>query len=294
MEKLIVARDKYPIGSRNYNAIQRRIDNLAGQTSEEKLQEKKELEDYKREEFGEPIQKGNKWVQKNLKTGRFVEAYSDPEGWSDPYTSQLGNRVQKNLTTGEIRKVESPQKGIRIQTPDKTIIETGVTPGKGEKQMPAGEVSKIGEFDAYIKTMDEIQGMINKGELDKASEGIATIWTSKTGPMEPIRKALDNWGVLPDTKRIELRALVARLPGLMYAMRGKQLSDKELEVALNMMPQMNLADEAFVIQLRRFNDYMETILAGKEKAFKGGGYDTGAFEALKDIPDDELLNKLGK
>jgi hypothetical protein len=45
---------------------------------------------------------------------------------------------------------------------------------------------------------------------------------------------------------------------------------------------------------RRFNDYMETILAGKEKAFKGGGYDTGAFEALKDIPDDELLNKLGE
>ena len=98
-----------------------------------------------------------------------------------------------------------------------------------------------------------------------------------TGPFEFIKKRADDWGVLPKKERIELRTLVARLPGLMYAMRGKQLSDKELEVALEMMPKMSQDETAFAISLKNFGAYMTEILAGKKAAFGGAGYGTGAF-----------------
>lgn len=133
------------------------------------------------------------------------------------------------------------------------------------KIMPAGEVGKIGEFKAYIDTMQEIQDIIDAGE------------GNVTGPFEFIKKRMDNWGIMPSEERIKMRSLVARLPGLMYAMRGKQLSDKELEVALNMMPRMEQDEVPFGIQLQKFNEYMMTILKGKKEAFKGAGYKTGGF-----------------
>lgn len=133
------------------------------------------------------------------------------------------------------------------------------------KIMPATEVSKIGEFKAYQDTMTEIETIIDKGE------------GNVTGPFEFIKKRVDNWGVMPSKERITMRSLVSRLPGLMYAMRGKQLSDKELEVALDMMPQMNMDEVAFGIQLKKFNEYMDTILQGKKEAFGGAGYKTGGF-----------------
>jgi hypothetical protein len=40
-----------------------------------------------------------------------VEAYSDPEGWSDSYTDADGNTLQKNLVTGEIKQVTKAKKG---------------------------------------------------------------------------------------------------------------------------------------------------------------------------------------
>ena len=215
------------------------------------------------------------------------------KAYGDPYLDQFGNLVQKETPTGKISKVSAPQRGMRIQSGD-TTIETGIIPGQGGKILPAGQVEKIGEFGAYISTMDEIQGMVDAGEIDSAGFTAIDLLTKKTGPLEFIRKRVDNWGILPNEKRIELRALVARLPGLMYAMRGKQLSNKELKVALDMIPQMDLADDAFKIQLKKFNQYIGQILKGKKKAFGGAGYDTGAFKDIKGLGDDELLKRLAK
>ena len=132
------------------------------------------------------------------------------------------------------------------------------------KTLPAEQAGKIGEFATYVETIDQIQMMVDKGTID-------------TGPFEFIKKRADDWGVLPKKTRIELRTLVARLPGLMYAMRGKQLSDKELEVALEMMPKMSQDETAFAISLKNFGAYMLEVLAGKKAAFSGSGYSTGGF-----------------
>jgi len=134
-----------------------------------------------------------------------------------------------------------------------------------EKKMPAEQVSKIGEFEAYQTTMAEIENIIKTKKFD-------------TGPFEFIKKRIDNWGIMPDKERVQLRTLVARLPGLMYAMRGKQLSDKELEVAREMMPKMSSTETVFAIETKNFLDYMNMVLSGKEKAFKGAGYNVGGFE----------------
>uniref|UniRef100_A0A6M3L5I1 Uncharacterized protein n=1 Tax=viral metagenome TaxID=1070528 RepID=A0A6M3L5I1_9ZZZZ len=157
-------------------------------------------------------------------------------------------------------------------------------------KMPADEVGKIGEFKAYIETMDKINGIVTG--LESKGENV-------TGPIEGgfIGRVIDDWGLMPNKVRIELRTFVARLPGLMYAMRGKQLSDKELEVALEMMPKMAQSPVAFKIALKNFNDYMNLILQGKQKAFGGAGYDIGAFGGKPgggktlDEAADELIKK---
>jgi len=181
------------------------------------------------------------WVKPDGEVVTLPNNVKPPEG-STPWTSSEEIEV-------------TPEGGVRI------------TRGKRqeEKTMPASEVGKIGEFKAYIDTMGEIETLIREGK------------GNVTGPFEFVAKRMDNWGIMPKEERIEMRALVARLPGLMYAMRGKQLSDKEIEVALNMMPQMNMDEKAFGIQLKKFSEYMTLVLSGKEKAFGGAGYQTGAF-----------------
>lgn len=166
---------------------------------------------------------------------------------------------------GNISKLAT-ERGMIIESDGKggTTIRTNVPQ---RKRMPAGEVSKTGEFGAYIKTMDELDQMIASGKLH-------------SGPLEFIYHKADDWGVMPKKERIQMRALVARLPGLMYAMRGKQLSDKELEVALKMMPQMHMGDVAFKETLLQFRNYLNLILAGKREAYKGAKYDVGAFTSV--------------
>jgi hypothetical protein len=161
--------------------------------------------------------------------------------------------------------MKDPDPVSRQQKIDFAIMELPETSKTEDKEriLPAEQVNKIGEFSTYIDTMNQIQGMINSGKVD-------------TGPFEFIKKRLDNWGVAPKKDRIELRTIVARLPGLMYAMRGKQLSDKELQVALEMMPKMSSDETVFAIETKNFNDYMIKILKGKEKAFQEAGYSSGS------------------
>ena len=141
-------------------------------------------------------------------------------------------RVPDIIVDGKKIPVQRSKKTGKYQT-----LGTGpnITINAG-KTLPAEEASKIGEFQVYKQTMDQIQSMVDDKKID-------------TGPFEFLKKRSDDWGVLPKKSRIELRTMVARLPGLMYAMRGKQLSDKELEVALEMMPKMSQDEKAFSILL---------------------------------------------
>jgi hypothetical protein len=153
----------------------------------------------------------------------------------------------------------TPEKGMKIYDPTTGNLMIDMGGKASEKVLPAGEVGKLGEFEAYTKTLEDIEKIVKSGKAD-------------TGPFEFIKKRLDNWGIMPSSERIRLRSTVARLPGVMYAMRGKQLSDKELQVALEMMPQMSMSDEAFGITLRAFSGYLDMILKGRKKAFREAGY----------------------
>ncbi len=144
-----------------------------------------------------------------------------------------------------------------------------ISKGVKGRIIPAEQVGKIGEFKAYEDTIGEIENVI---------EGMG-VGDFLTGPQEIVTNKLDNWGVLSNEKRMDLRALVARMPGLMYALRGKQLSDKELEVALKMMPRMEQVLPAFVVNLRRFNEYMALLRTGKLKAFRAAGYNADELMA---------------
>lgn len=189
-------------------------------------------------------------------------ALLNPDGTIKPLTKDTAYKPDIFEYTSGPRKGEQfyldpgakiPDNAKRV-SPVSTKVE--ITQGK---VLPAGEAGKLGEIDAYTSTMNQITRMIGTGQID-------------TGPFEFVKEKLDNWGVMPKEERIKLRTLVARLPGLMYAMRGKQLSDKELEVALKMMPRMEMDEKAFKIALDNFSDYMQKVLKGKTAAFKGAGY----------------------
>jgi len=199
---------------------------------------------------------------------------------------------------GDLRKYERNGKKITehwdgekwapLSESDVTTPSTNVTIDM-RKPLPASTVEKAGEMQAYKATINSILDMAKEKKLD-------------TGPLEFLKEIADNLGVpfLSSTARMNLRALVSRLPGLMYAMRGKQLSDKELEVALKMMPKMNQDEEAFMVNLVQFEDYMNKVTEGKWNAFRKSGYKYDVFAPEKgdkkpdaNVPDPEKVNKLG-
>lgn len=213
--------------------------------------------------------------------GKLIQDYNsliaeDPNNMQAKWIKQA---IEKNITpTGMVLR-QGPNGELELMT------NAPVGARGGGKRMPAGEVGKIGEFKAYMDTMNKIESMIANPKV-----------ANTTGPLEKLNVLLDDWGVLPNEDRIKLRSLVARLPGLMYAMRGKQLSDKELEVALKMMPKMEQDDVAFRVSLAQFSSYMRLILEGKKAAYAGAGYDTGGFPDLDQktgVYSQAAVNSLG-
>ena len=199
----------------------------------------------------------NFWHLYDKKTGSVIKTDVPVSKPKDDVNSLIEQYEYAVKNDGETRGFTEWAMAMKKSGASKVEVNTG-------KQIPAAQVEKIGEYKAYQDTLTEIGKMIESGKVD-------------TGPFEFVKKRLDNWGVMPKEERIKLRTLVARLPGLLYAMRGKQLSDKEFTVAMNMMPKMDVDEKVFVIEYQKFNEYLNTVLQGKQKAYKGGGYDIGAF-----------------
>jgi len=215
-------------------------------------------EDYTLTPGSKRYNKNNEQVAENPKTENVSELAKLIKGAGITDADAIQDIYEQAIT----KKITN-QKGMRLTTnPDGTFeLTQGDVPEK-KKTMPAGEVSKMSEFKVYRDTTQQINNIVKSGKAD-------------TGPFEVIKKLMDNWGIMPNEQRIELRSLVARLPGVMYAMRGKQLSDKELQVALDMMPQMKLDDKAFAIQLNKFMEYMNEIFTAKKQGFRDAGYKVG-------------------
>lgn len=92
---------------------------------------------------------------------RVEEAAAGPETFSEPFTDQFGNLVQKSDRTGKITKVSSPQKGMVVSSsPDGGIVvRTGVNSNDSNMtQLPRGAVTSFTkEYVANQQGLDAMQ-----------------------------------------------------------------------------------------------------------------------------------------
>jgi hypothetical protein len=178
------------------------------------------------------------------------------------------------------------QQGIEFETTDPSGATSKfkmgglpTKPGQG-RVLPAEEAGKLGEARSYTNTMEELKTMVQGKKID-------------TGPLEFIKEKWDNWTGLGPKERLRLRAITARLPGVLYSMRGKQLSDKELEVGMKMMPKMNTQEEVFANDLSAFEEYISMTREERVKAFADAGYRMDKFDP-KEVDTDKLKQSLLK
>jgi pentatricopeptide repeat protein len=108
-----------------------------------------------------------------------------------------------------------------------------------------------------------------------------------TGPMEIVRKQMDKFGINADEERIKLRTGVFKLVELMYQIRGKQLSDKEQALALEVQSSMSESPIQFVT---KFSEFQRSLIAGVNDTIevrRKAGLDVGELPEIAD-----QLNKM--
>lgn len=114
-----------------------------------------------------------------------------------------------------------------------------------------------------IGTLKEALGQV----IDKYEE-------SFVGPIAgPTGKIQDNWGVMPDAKRAEFRALTHNLFNtIIYLRSGKQINEEEAKRLLDELPTMNISPVAFQAKIKKFTWELDSIQRGKMRELKGAGY----------------------
>jgi hypothetical protein len=68
------------------------------------------------------------------------------------------------------------------------------------------------------------------------------------------------------------RKLLANTTDFMYAKGGRQLSDKEMTILKNTMPQLGMGDSAFKAALVGFYQQVGNIIANREQEYRDKGY----------------------
>lgn len=90
--------------------------------------------------------------------------------WGALETDQYGNTIQRNQTTGEVRKVSSPQRGMMIETKDGTRIMTGVDTAKPPAQLTTSTRGKVEQetigYNKIMGQIDEIKRTVNPKVLE--------------------------------------------------------------------------------------------------------------------------------
>lgn len=118
--------------------------------------------------------------------------------------------------------------------------------------------------------MSNIASFVEEGGIDALP----------TGPQELFTQYMDKWGVAANQRRIQLRAYMAHYTQAIYNMRGKQISNVELDLALKQLPTMNDAPLAFVTKFREFQKALRDGVKNTITARKAAGYDVGDLEAF--------------
>jgi hypothetical protein len=137
------------------------------------------------------------------------------------------------------------------------------------KQLGEGTSTRLGHMRAYATVVKNVVDMVK----DYAKIGKPL----PVGPGEVYRKYADKWGIGADEDRIKLRSWAAQLFGLLYDMRGKQLSDKEVGLGEQMMAALNEDELAFKTKLYTFLHYVIGQVGGEIEALDASGYDVESF-----------------
>jgi len=168
-----------------------------------------------------------------------------------------------------------------------TIQQRALTPPR----VPAGEVGNIGQAQSFgtiaNRTVDTMMGYI----VDK--NGGVNLDRLPVGPVgEVFNKRMDKYGIAPDAARIQLRNGLNRMIEIMYAIRGKQLSDKEVALAQDTLAAMNESPTQFLVKFAEFQAYMRDMLTGKVEALKKADYDVGELPQMLESLNNDITNKL--
>ena len=113
------------------------------------------------------------------------------------------------------------------------------------------------------------------GTLKEALAQVTDLYDeSYVGPIAgPAGKVADNWGVMPDSKRTEFRALNANLYNtIIYLRSGKQINEEEAKRLLDELPTMNISPTAYQAKLKKFTWELNSIERGKLRELKKAGY----------------------
>ena len=137
--------------------------------------------------------------------------------------------------------------------------------------------SAVDQVTAALNFNDISEGAMNNIASFVEQGGIDAL---PTGPEELITQYMDKWGVAANQRRIQLRAYMAHYTQAIYNMRGKQISNVELDLALKQLPTMNDAPLAFVTKFKEFQLALRNGVKNTIAARKAAGYDVGDLEAF--------------
>ena len=129
------------------------------------------------------------------------------------------------------------------------------------------KIDSWGKTLAFNTTVNSIYDILENPEAGK----------HLTGPADPVRKVLENLGIWVSTDRVALRSKAAQLWEILYAVRGKQLSDFEIKLAKDMFAALNQPSEVFEARLDEFSRYTHGAIINSIRAETMAGRDVGDF-----------------
>jgi len=135
-------------------------------------------------------------------------------------------------------------------------------------RLPMEMIESLGKMANFQSTMDVIFETLDNPDVSR----------HVTGPAKPIRDALEELGLWVDTDRVALRSRAIQMWEILYATRGKQLSDKEIKMSEEFFASVKLPREVFEVRLHEFSRYIYNTQISSLRAHKTSGTDIGDFE----------------
>ena len=185
-------------------------------------------------------------------------------------TKEYGDALLKFIQSGErpysqfVGTTSDGKQGITFDA-RKGTFDVQPLPGGGNIQPKISPTIPTGETTVFqqIGTLKEALGQVTSMYED-----------SFVGPIAgPAGKIQDNWGVMPNAKRAEFRALTANLYNtIIYLRSGKQINEEEAKRLMDELPTMNISPTGFQAKLKKFTWELNSIERGRLRQLKGAGY----------------------